>query len=127
MTTQFTRFSLHLHRPVYAAIGAALFAFGTEASSQAFKSKDFLEMPEMQQKGYIDGAVSTLYQMAAQESIQTGQCVHDWYYGDKTSERNWLILDTMQKNPDYRPSVIIAALAESVCGRFVRRENNRQG
>lgn len=89
--------------------------------AQAFTSADFLKLPEMQQKGFLDGAVSTLYQMAAQSSKETGQCVHDWYYGDKTAERNWLILDTMKKNPDYRPAVIITALAESVCGRFVRR------
>lgn len=103
------------------AASALLYPQKSGAQSQAFTNKDFLQLPEMQQKGFIDGAVSTLYQMAAQESAEIGQCVYDWYYGDKRAERNGLILRSMEQYPDNLPSVIIVALTENACGRYVRR------
>lgn len=93
-----------------------------QVSAQAFTNADFLKMPEIQQKGYLDGAVQTLYQMAAQKNVEAGQCVHDWYYGGKRAERNWLILRSMEKYPDNFPAAIIAALTERACGRYIRRE-----
>lgn len=106
-----------------AVLGLLILAlYPAQASAQAFTNKDFLELPEIQQKGFIDGAMQTLYQMAAQESIETGQCVHDWYYGDKRTKRNWLILRSMEKYPDNRPPAILAALTERACGRYIRRE-----
>ena len=121
MTTQFTRY---FYRPVYAAIGSALlmFSYSEKASADAFTNKDLLALPELQRKGYIDGVISTLWQVAALENLETGQCVVDWYYGEKIKERNWLIMRSLEKYPDYRPENILIALTERACGSYLRRE-----
>ena len=77
-------------------------------------------MPELQQKGFLDGAMHTLWQVAAQKDTDIGQCVYDWYYADEQAKTNGLIFKSMEQYPNERPTVILMALTERACGRYIR-------
>jgi len=87
--------------------------------AESFKNKDFLDMPPVQQKFWLSGAIDTLGHVAVFKSKTQSQCVYDWYFLD-TATQNGIILAAMKKYPDSTPSAIVIILAERACGKFVR-------
>lgn len=87
--------------------------------ASVFNNQDFLDMPPLQQNLFLKGAMETLGQVAAFKNKETGQCVYDWYFSDKMSERNWLILESMKKYPDHTPTAILIALTQRTCGVYL--------
>lgn len=88
------------------------------AQAGGFTNKDFLTLPEAHQKFWIQGAMYTLIHVAAAKDPKTGQCVSDWYFGDKRAERNGLILASMKKYPESYPSAVFLGLTERTCGNY---------
>lgn len=86
--------------------------------AEGFSSREFLEMQPENQKFWLSGAIDTLGHIAAFKGKVVGQCVIDWYFGEKVGERNWLILESMKKYPEQTPTVILVALTERACGKY---------
>lgn len=84
--------------------------------AKGFTNKDFLILPETQQKFWIQGAMYMLIHIGAAKSQEKGQCVADWYFGEKRPQRNSLILGSMEKYSSSYPSVVMLALVERECG-----------
>ena len=93
-----------------------------QASADGFNNRDFLQMQPEQQKFWLSGAIDTLVHVAAFKDKQIGQCVTDWYFGEKTAERNWLILESFKKYPDHTPTVVLLALTQKACGKYLEVE-----
>jgi len=102
-----------------AAVSLMLF-YPQEIHAKGFTNQDFLIMPELQQKGFLDGTIHTLWQVAAQKDADIGQCVYDWYYEGEQAKTNGLIFKSMEQYPNERPTVILMALTERACGRYIR-------
>jgi len=103
-------------------IGLVIFLLSVSYSSaqgQGFTNADFMALPATQQKGFLDGIMHTLWQVAAQKDTTTGQCVFDWYYKD-VHKKNSLILASMEKYRDYSLAPVIIGLTEIECGKYVR-------
>ncbi len=108
-------------------LGVLLVFLTHQSHATNFTNKDFLTMPKLQQKGFLDGVINTLWQVAAQNDSDTGQCIVDWYFGEETAQRNGLIFKSMNQYPTYTPSAIVIALTERECGSYIRRERSHQG
>lgn len=78
-----------------------------------------MALPPNEQKFWLSGAIGTLVYVAAFKDASIGQCVNDWYFGEKYAERNWLILESMKKYPDHKPIVVLAALTQRGCGKYL--------
>lgn len=76
-------------------------------------------MKPEQQKFWLGGAMETLVHVAAFKGKKIGQCVNDWYFGDQQVKRNGLIFASMKKYPDHTPTVILLALTQKACGRYL--------
>ncbi len=100
---------------VYAGL---IFCSSVLANEEKFTNKDFLELPEAHQKFWIQGAMDAMASVAARKSADHGQCINEWYFGDKNAERNGLIIASMKKYPAYVPSVIFIFLTEEACGKY---------
>lgn len=87
--------------------------------AEGFKNRDFLKLNKVQQKAWIGGTVETLWQVAAQKDKSIAQCISDWYYSD-TRKRNGLILASAERYPANTPTVILMALTERKCGKYIR-------
>lgn len=98
-------------------MGTLATIYPQKVCAEGFRAKQFLEIPPEQQQYWLNGSIGTLVYIAAFKSASIGQCVNDWYFGDKRGERNWLILESMKKYPDYQPVVILVALTERSCGK----------
>jgi len=77
-------------------------------------------LDSVQKKAWLGAIVETLWQVAGQTDNKAGQCISDWYYTD-TAKKNGVILNSIEKYPDYTPSVILIALTEEACGRYIRK------
>lgn len=91
-----------------------------EVWAEGFNNKDFLKMPPIRQKFWLNGAMDTLAHVASFKDKTIGQCVVDWYFGEKHAQRNGLIFASMEKYPDHTPTVIIVALTQRACGVYLK-------
>jgi len=89
-----------------------------EALSKGFENRHFLEMGDTQKKFWLDGAITALSHVAASRDKKAGECVYNWYFGDKIADRNGLIIASMKKYPDIRPTAVLMALTERECGTY---------
>ena len=97
-------------------LGMAHAGTGTGDKSGGFTNREFLLLDEAHQKFWIQGAMYALLHVAAAKKKQSGQCIADWYFGDKRADRNGLILASMEKYPNSYPSAVFIALTERACG-----------
>lgn len=88
------------------------------AQADEFTNQDFLALPEAHQKFWIQGAIDSIALLGGAKNPPIGQCILEWYYGDQHAKSNGLILASMRKYVDARPSSIMLALAEKTCGKI---------
>ncbi len=100
-------------------MGAIVCSYPQKVWAKDFTNSVFLEMSPEHQKFWLSGAMDTLVYIAAFKSKDIGQCVSDWYFGEKIGERNWLILESMKKYPDHKPIAVLAALSQRSCGQYI--------
>lgn len=108
---------------VSASLALAFTAFHPqEVLAEGFNNRAFLLMPQEHQKYWLNGAIDSLAHVAAFKKKDIGQCVIDWYFGDKHAQRNGLIFASMERYPDHTPIVVLVALTQRACGTYLKVE-----
>lgn len=102
---------------LYAALTVSSF-HPVLASSDGFRSRNFLEMDSIKKKFWPHGSIMSYANIAAARDKDKGKCVYNWYFSDKIAERNGVILASMKNYPQVTPSAVILALLENACGEF---------
>ena len=97
----------------------AIFPLTAQSEDEGFRSKHFLEMPDVHKKFWLTGAMESLAYAAASKSEDKGRCVYNWYFSERLAERNSLILATMEHYSHATPSAVLVALIKEDCGDFL--------
>lgn len=97
---------------------AIFLGMNTPVFAEKFTNADFLQLPDEAKKFWIQGAMYAMSATVTRNNAEQGKCIIDWYFSDKRSERNGLIIASMEKYPKHSPSVIFLVLTENACGKF---------
>lgn len=85
------------------------------ASSEIFKSSDFLTWKRDSQDFYIEASVGMASLIADQRDKAKARCIDNWYYADEGAA-NSFVLSLMRENPTYHPRGIILGVIQKKCG-----------
>lgn len=99
-------------------LGIGLLLAANNAIAEGMKNHEFLELPDMAKKFWIQGAVELMSATVHFNDKTQGKCIIDWYYQNNIAKRNGLILGSMNKYPQATPIVTIIALVELSCGKI---------
>lgn len=97
---------------------SSLSVWAEDETSEGFYNRDFLKMAPEKQNTWIIGAFVGVSGIIAMRDKEAAKCVYDWYFNDKVAEQNWVLLESMKKNPDIKPVAVIIYWTQKDCGNY---------
>lgn len=87
------------------------------SSAESFKGSEFLTWKYDTQHFYIENTVGVATTIAGRNLKKHADCIEDWYYSDQKNKDN-IVLEVIQSNPEYHPRGVILSILEKKCGTF---------
>lgn len=114
----------HLHTIVCAAAVVAVCLSGQALSQEAARSdqrttnRDFLELPQSEQRRWVNGFMVGMSNALALRDVEAGRCVARWYFEDEDTNFRQVV-SGLAAYPDERPTAIIFAYARRACPELI--------